>query len=132
MNQNPTLDILEKNRLMRSPNEALAFEQALTTLAQNPNPTNLPQLHLVLDDACQQPEVMFSLVNFLESFALQEQLQAFIQVLPSLVKKASEWTENLHTRIMNDAEARVAFEEMLRSMHTQQQDEMRQLETKVA
>lgn len=86
MSQNPLIDILESNRLLRSPDEVAAFEQTLEKLAQKPNPIDLPSLHLILDDACEQPDVMFSLVHFLESFEVQEQVQAFIQVLPDLVK----------------------------------------------
>ena len=81
MSQNSLIDVLEANRLLRSPDEVATFEQTLETLAQNPDSADLPSLHLILDDACEQPEVMFSLVHFLESFDMQEQVQAFIQVM---------------------------------------------------
>jgi hypothetical protein len=121
------LEKLEANHLMRSPHEAMLFEQTLSELAQNPDPADLPSLHLILDDNCEQPEVMFSLIHFLESFDLQAQLQAFMQVLPDLVKRSSEWTTVLHSRMMNDAIARAAFEEALRSMGTQDQNKIQQL-----
>lgn len=124
MSQNQQIAVLEANRLMRSSEEAIAFEQALVELAENPDPAYLPELHLILDDACQQPEVMFSLIHFLESFDLQEQLQAFIQVLPNLAESAVEWTAILHTRIANDANAQNAFEEILKSMNSQKRDEI--------
>ena len=54
---------------------------------------------------------MFSLVHFLESFEVQEQVQAFIQVMSALVKRAAEWTAILHSRMMNDAITKAAFEE---------------------
>jgi Immunity protein 30 len=127
MSQNPNIAVLEANRFMRSPDETVAFEQALTELAQNSDPGDLPKLHLILEDACQQPEVMFSLVHFLESFSLQAQLQAFIQVLPSLVKHAAGWTAILHTRIINDAEAQAAFEMMLQSMNSHNREEIHQI-----
>ncbi|NEQ32090.1 MAG: hypothetical protein F6K04_13985 [Leptolyngbya sp. SIO4C5] len=114
MSQNPLIDVLEANRLLRSPDEVARFEQTLEKLAQNPDPADLPSLHLILDDACEQPEVMFSLVHFLESFDVQEQVQAFIQVLPELVKRAEEWTAILHSQIMNDAIAKAEFEERMR------------------
>lgn len=119
MSQNSLIQVLEANRLMRSPSEVAAFEQALTELAQQPNNKDLPDLHLVFDDACQHPEVMFGLIHYLESFDLQEQLQAFIQVVPSLVKRAAEWTYTLDTRIVNDATAHATCEEMLQSMDAQ-------------
>ena len=116
MNPNPLIDVLEENRLLRSPDEIDRFEQTLEKITQNSDPADLPSLHLVLDDACKQPEVMFSLVHFLESFDVQEQIKAFIQVMPELVKRAAEWTEILHSRIMSDAIARSVFEEKMRSM----------------
>jgi hypothetical protein len=127
MSQNSLIEVLEANHLLLSPDEVAAFEHALAELTQNPNPDDLPKLHLTLNDACQQPEVMFSLVHFLESFDLQEQLQAFIQVLPDLVKRAAEWTTILHTRIMNDAIAQAAFEELVRSMDVQEQEQIAEL-----
>jgi len=124
MSQNPLIDVLEANRLLRSPDEVTRFEQTLEKLARNPDPADLPSLHLILDDACEQPEVMFSLVHFLESFDVQEQVQAFVQVLPDLVKRAEEWAVILHSRMMNDEGARSMFEEMIASMPPVQQSEI--------
>jgi Immunity protein 30 len=119
MNQNPLLEVLEVNQFMRSPAEVALFEQTLEKLAQNPDPADLPSLHLILDDTCEQPEVMFSLVHFLESFEVQEQVQAFIQVMPELVKQAGEWTGILHSRIMNDAIAKIEFEKRAQFINVQ-------------
>jgi hypothetical protein len=121
MSLNPLIDVLEANRLLRSADEVAWFEHTLEQLAKNPDPVDLPRLHLVLDDACEQPEVMFSLVHFLESFEVQAQVQAFIQVMPDLVKRAAEWAEILHSRIMNDAISRDVFEKALRSGDMQNQ-----------
>ncbi len=115
MSQNPLIEVLEANHLLRSPDEVALFEQTLEKLAQNPDSSDLPSLHLILDDACEHPEVMFGLVHFLESFDVQEQVQAFIQVMPELVKRATEWAAILHSRIMNDDVARSVFEERVRS-----------------
>jgi len=132
MNQNPLIDVLEANRLLRSPHEVAVFEQTLEKLAQNPDPADLPSLHLILDDACEQPEVMFSLVHFLESFDVREQVQAFIQVMPDLVKRSAEWTAILHSRTMNDDVARSAFDERVRSMSRQDFLEIQRLLSLVA
>jgi hypothetical protein len=113
MSPNPLIDVLEANRLLRSADEVARFEQTLEQLAQNPNPADLPRLHLILDDACEQPEVMFSLVHFLESFDVQAQVQAFVQVMPDLAQRSAEWTAILHSRIMNDPIAQAVFEEQM-------------------
>lgn len=126
-NHHSLVEALEANRLLRSPDEVARFEQTLEALAQNPDPADLASLHLILDDACEQPEVMFSLVHFLESFDVQEQIQAFIQVMPNLVKQAPEWAAILHARIVNDEGARSLFEEEVRSLDTQKQSDIHQL-----
>lgn len=127
MSQNPLIEVLEVNHLLRSPDEVALFEQTLEKLAQNPDPADLPSLHLILDDACEQPEVMFSLVHLLESFEVQEQVQAFIQVMPDLVNRAAEWTAILHSRIMNDAIAKAEFEGRVRSLDIHKQNEIHKL-----
>jgi Immunity protein 30 len=111
------MQILNANKLIRSPHEAMAFEYALAELARNPKPEDLPKLHLVLDDRCQQPDVIFSLIHFLESFDLEEQLIAFIQVVPKLFAVAPNWTELLHTRILNDTTAGRSYQEKLQAMN---------------
>jgi hypothetical protein len=131
MNHHLLIEKLEANHLIRSLHEAMLFEQILAELAQNPDPADLPSLHLILDDGCEQPEVMFSLVHFLESFDLQAQLQAFIQVLPDLVKRSAEWTTVLYSRIMNDAIAQATFEEALRSLSIQDQNKIQQTFTSI-
>jgi hypothetical protein len=127
MSQNSPIEVLEANRLMRSPDEVTIFEQNLEKIAQNPNLADLPSLHLILDDACDRPEVMFGLVHFLESFDVRAQVQAFVQVLPDLVKRAAEWTAILHSRLMNDPIARSVFEEEVRSMSDRNQSEIFEL-----
>jgi Immunity protein 30 len=127
LNHKPLIEVLEANRLLRSPDEVAQFEETLETLAQNPDPADLPSLHLILDDACEQSEVMFSLVHFLESFDVQDQIQAFIQVMPDLVKRAPEWTAILHSRIMNEEIGRSVFEEAMQAINNHQQSEIHQL-----
>jgi Immunity protein 30 len=127
MSQKPLIDLLEAERLLRLPDEVALFEQTLEKLAQNPDPADLPSLHLILDDDCEQPEVMFSLVHFLESFDVQDQVQAFIQVMSDLVKRAAEWTAILHSRIMNDAIAKAEFEERVRSVNDQERNVIQHL-----
>lgn len=74
MNHNSLIEVLEANHLLRSPDKVTIFEQTLAELVQNPDPADLPVLHLLLDDACEQPEVMFNLVHFLEPFDVQNYL----------------------------------------------------------
>lgn len=70
--------------------------------------------------------------RLLELFDVQEQVQAYIQVLSELVKRAEEWTAILRSRIMNDAIAKAEFEERVRLLKEQDKDISQQLCTLVS
>ncbi|KYC35694.1 hypothetical protein WA1_07765 [Scytonema hofmannii PCC 7110] len=132
MDENTLLSILKANKLMRYREEITAFENALMELAENPNSKYLRELHLVLDDKCQHQEVMFGLIHFLESFDVKEQLQAFIDVIPSLATSAPEWTKLLHNRILNDELAYLLYQDMLNSIDSLKRDTVNRLLTGMA
>ena len=113
MSEDTLISVLEANRLMRSPDEVTAFETALAELARYPKLERLPDLHLVLDDRCEHQEVMFGLVHFLESFDVNEQVWAFVDVIPKLIKQSPNWTKILHVRILNDDLALALYRELL-------------------
>jgi Immunity protein 30 len=115
MNQNNLLAILRENRLMQTQQQVTDFENALAEIADNPDEQNLSAYHLILDDQCQQPEVMFSLIHFLESFDIEEQIAAFIKVVPQLMINAPEWTRIIHDRILNDDSACQVYQKLLHS-----------------
>ncbi|MEH2316384.1 Imm30 family immunity protein [Nostoc sp.] len=115
MNQNNLLAILRENRLMQTQQQVTDFENALAEIADNPDEQNLSAYHLILDDQCQQPEVMFSLIHFLESFDIEEQIAAFIKVVPQLMINAPEWTKIIHDRILNDDSACQVYQKLLHS-----------------
>jgi hypothetical protein len=121
------LKVLETNKLMQSLPEVAAFEGALEKLAENPDLALLPDLHLVLDDRCQQPEVLFSLIHFLESFDVVAQISAFVQVAPKLIFTAPEWVKVLHTRILNDEISLPVYKDVLRDINQAEPNFIRQL-----
>jgi hypothetical protein len=127
MKENMWISILEANKLMRSPDEVTAFENALASLANHPKNEDLPGLHLILDDGCEQPEVMFGLIHFLESFDVSAQIQAFVTVVPQLIIVGSEWTKILHSRILNDDYACRLYRDILHSLNSQEPNFVRQL-----
>ncbi|ODV36793.1 hypothetical protein BFG60_3640 [Microcystis aeruginosa NIES-98] len=90
---------------MKTPQEINLFEETLKKLAKYPDDKDLKDLHLILDDNCEHPEIMFSLLHFLEDFEPQQQIQAFIEVIPQLMITAPEWTKIIHYRIINDESA---------------------------
>ncbi|MFB2979754.1 Imm30 family immunity protein [Microseira sp. BLCC-F43] len=127
MQETNWISILEANKLMRSPDEVTAFENALAELAKNPKTEYLPDLHLILDDRCEQPEVMFSLIHFLESFDVSAQMKAFIAVVPQTILVAQDWTKVIHTRILNDDSACRLYRNLLHEVNSQQPNFIRQL-----
>jgi Immunity protein 30 len=127
MPKNIWINILEANKLMRSPDEVTAFENALASLADRPQNEDLPDLHMILDDRCEQPEVMFGLIHFLESFDVSAQIQAFVTVAPQLMLVGSEWTIILHNRILNDDYACCLYRDILHSLNSQEPNFVRQL-----
>ena len=117
MSKNKLLATLKANCLMPTSAEIRAFENALTELAQNHNEQDLPELHLILDDRCQNPEVMFGLIHVMESFDIKQQIEAFISVVPQLMITASNWTSIIHQRILNDQEACQLYQQTLHSVN---------------
>lgn len=116
MNNNNFISTLKANKLMRSKEEVLAFDEALNELAKNTHGVDLEKLHLVLDDNCLQQEVMWGLVHVLESFDAREQLQTLLNVIERLIISAPEWAEIIHCRIYNDEATRVLYQEMLETV----------------
>lgn len=104
---------LHANRLLRSPEEVAAFEEALAALALERHPEWLGDLHLAFDDHCVHHEVMFGLVHFLESFDLDAQLRAMLSVLPVLAEQAPDWVRILYYRILNDGQARAHLQRLI-------------------
>ena len=115
MNQNHLLAILKENCLMRTEAEITEFENTLTEIAAHPDEDNLSAYHLIFNDQCEQPEVMFSLIHFLESFDIEKQIAAFIKVVPQLMITAPEWIRIIHNRILNDQVACEAYQKLLHS-----------------
>ena len=122
MNATQWIEILNANKFMRSDEEAMSFEFALAELATHPNREYLPALYLVLDDRCEQHEVMYGLIHFLESFELKDQLQAFIDAIDRMIVNAKEWAMILLYGILNQDLSRNLYSEMLHSTNSQNRD----------
>ncbi len=58
---------------------------------------------------------MFSLIHFLESFDIEEQIAAFIKVVLQLMINTPEWTKIIHDRILNDDSACQVYQKVLHS-----------------
>ncbi|QLE57716.1 Imm30 family immunity protein [Nostoc sp. TCL26-01] len=119
MNQTELIAILEDNHLMQTESQTKQFENALAQIAANSDEQYLSEYHLILDDKCQQSEVMFSLIHFLESFDVEKQIAAFINIVPQLMINAPEWARIIHNRILNDELACRTYQKFLHSANSE-------------
>lgn len=110
-----TDQIVTLNRVkeMRTTDEVLLFEKTLEEIANQPDLVSLEELHLILSDSCNQIEVMWGLLHLLESYDVEKQLTAFLNVIPQLVNKSPEWTKIIHFRILNDPPSLEVFKRCL-------------------
>jgi hypothetical protein len=122
MNVTQLIEKLNANKFMRSDEEVMSFDFTLAELALHPNSEYLPALYLVFDDRCEQHEVMYGLIHFLESFELKDQLQAFIDTIDRMVVNAKEWTMILLYGILNQDLSRNLYSQMLHSNQSQNRD----------
>lgn len=113
MNNNAAIDSLRHNRFLSTPAEVAAFDQALASVPQCPRHEQLLALHSVFTDECQDHEVMFGLVHLLESFAMERQLRALVEVVPEMKVNAPEWVKILHYRVLNDDSSRACYKGLL-------------------
>ncbi|MCW6052755.1 hypothetical protein K4039_22435 [Lyngbya sp. CCAP 1446/10] len=132
MNATQLIEILNANKFMRSDEEAMNFDFALAELALHPNREYLPELYLVLDDRCEQHEVMYGLIHFLESFELKDQLQEFIDAIDRMIVNAKEWTMIILYGILNEDLSRNLYAKMLHSTNFQNRDLCTTLLQKIA
>jgi len=115
MSKNPLIDVLQRNRHLRSPAEVAAFDKALQALVQSQTVEDLPDLLAVFTDDCQHLEVMDGLVHCVESFDLCSYLAALVEGVPSMTIHAPEWTNTLHYRILNDDVSRECYKKLYQS-----------------
>jgi len=115
MSGNQSIVKLTVNRHLRSPGEIEQFDKALEELSAEGDleVKDIQDLFLVFDDDCDNEEVMYGLVHFLEDLDLNTLLERFIEAVPNLSAQAPEWAKVFLYRILNTDNARVMFKKML-------------------
>jgi len=125
MTEQELINTLQLNRLACSPSEVNAFENALAALVKQPNVKLLPGLFLVFSDASEHQEVMWGLLHFIEAFDVEEVIQTFVQILPSLITQAPEWSKTITHRVLNSEKTRSLFRTVLNTLPTEIQASVR-------
>lgn len=115
MDKGELIGVLRANGGLRTPEEVAAFDGALEALAEAGDLTteDLSDLFMVLDDGCENHEVMFGLLHLVESADLRDLLRAFIKTAPRMAVRASDWVRIFHYRVLNSERARPLFKELL-------------------
>ena len=105
------IDILQKNNDLTSYEKVLAFDECLGILSEinGIGKQDIVSLFQVFTDKTGNEEVMFGLVHFIEDFQLDLIVESFIEAVPKMNSKASEWTKTFHYRILNSEAAREVF-----------------------
>lgn len=92
------------NRLMKNRAQVDAFEAALAEYSGRMDASDLPTLLSIFDDDTVHHEVMFGLVHLIDKFPAGRWVPAFLQELPRMMPRASEWADTLMARTLNGAE----------------------------
>ena len=105
------------NRLLKTDEEIVAFEEAMQFIAERENVDDIRLLCQAFDDDTEEYEVMFGLVHTLESYdkvvSSEIATTAFVKAIPVMPGKADEWLEVLLIRILNDDSSRTVFAQVL-------------------
>ncbi len=65
---------------------------------------------------------MWGLLHVIESFGMEKQLHAMIQVLPSMIADAPAWAKLFHCRVLNDSRYRTYYRNLLSRQHGTQRE----------
>lgn len=113
MGRNSFVDLLHRYKYLRSPEEVAGFDKALQALDRSPmSSDDLRGLFGVFTDECQQHEVMWGLIHFLESVDMEKEFSAFLEALPMMRRQAPEWAKIIHCRILNDEASRTCYKKL--------------------
>lgn len=127
MDAKEAVALLRQSRLVRDKEEIESFERALETLSGVADEGVVREIHHAFDDSCQHQEVVFGLVQLLESLEMRTQLRLFVQMVPEMVKHASEWTRILLYRVLNEPAAKSCLIETLRRAEPEGRDAVQRI-----
>lgn len=127
MTQDEAVNKLLSNRLLRSPSECWAFDDALMQLSNTSDVELLSQLFQVFDDKAEHSEVMWGLVHYVEAFDTDVYLRGLAEATPQLLGTARDWLQLLHIRILNSEPDLTRYEALLPTLPELHQATIRQV-----
>lgn len=110
------IEKLKNNRLVRSREEFINFEEGIAALADVRDSKIIVELCKCFDDNTEDEEVMFGLVHLIEDFDGKEGLLEFAKAVPEMLPQAKRWVKILHYRILNDVPSRRIYKNVLKDL----------------
>jgi len=108
---------LLNNKLLRTDQEILYFEEAIENILTFNEVEHIKILCSGFDDSTENEEVMFGLIHAIESydndFGMENSLEKMVEALPSMLPQARGWSIILHKRILNYEPSRIAYTNVL-------------------
>lgn len=128
---------LYDNRLLRSIEETVRFEEALSKIHAQKNINYIPNLLIGLDDESSHEEVTFGVIHTLESFYSDDNERQFNQILLLSIEKdimlphAKNWLEIIIMRTLNDDQATETFKKALIDSGTHSKEVVKSMITNI-
>lgn len=87
------------------PNWVRDFEAALSEVNELSDRESIVPLMLLMDDATEYDEAMYSIVHSVETYPIDEYLNSFVLALPRLCRDTPRWASIILMRILNSQPA---------------------------
>lgn len=117
INLESTTQQLRDNRLMKTDEQIRLFEEALEQIGDEGNVSQITALCQGFDDNTEHSKVMFGLIHTIEGYdnisSSEEALSNFLEAAPSMLPHAADWLRTMLVRILNDANSRPLFSQLL-------------------
>lgn len=127
---------LRDNRLMKNNEQIGLFEEAIEQISDNEDVGHISALCQGFDDNTEHSEVMFGLIHTIEGYdrfsSPSEAISNFIQAAPTMLPHAADWLRIMLVRILNDANSRPLFSQLLASSSPNSKEPIRAVLQKIS
>jgi Immunity protein 30 len=129
INLESTTRQLRDNRLMKNDEQIRLFEEALEQIGDEGEVAQIAALCQGFDDNTEHSEVMFGLVHTIEGYdnisSAEEAMSNFLEAAPVMLPQAADWLRTMLVRILNDANSRLLFSQLLATTNPASQNVIR-------
>ncbi len=127
---------LRDNRLMKNNEQIGLFEEAIEQISDDENVEHISALCQGFDDNTEHSEVMFGLIHTIEGYdrlsSPSAAISSFIQAAPTMLPHAADWLRTMLVRILNDANSRLLFRQLLANSEANSKELIRAVLQKIS